>query len=213
MADNKNIKDGSGDLFVLALKDLSGIFHPKHIYIGNEYNANVSGVDAVTESLLVLQHDHHEIHSGNSFVCDEIVNVNNTSQTWMVTTPDSTAYAHMLFSIDCTGEIQVVVTEGADRSGTTPLAAINRRRVGSPASATVAVHRGTSGGTTDGVTTILAQRSGSTNVGGRTVLGGGTRGENEYILKANTKYVITVTTYANVYVNFHINWYEHIDLN
>lgn len=34
-------------------------------------------------------------------------------------------------------------------------------------------------------------------------------GANEFILKPNTKYVVSVETFADVYVTFHLDYYEH----
>ena len=107
-------------------------------------------IDASTNSLQTIEYDHHEIHSGSSFVCVDLQNVNATTFKWQVTTPAGTKYAHMVFDVDCTGEMTVLVTEGSDRTDGTALAEINRRRVGTPAVATVIVTHTPTGGTTDG---------------------------------------------------------------
>lgn len=167
--------------------------------------------DASTHALETIDYPHHEIHDGGSFVINEVQNLSTTTAYWMITTPDSTKYSHTIFDIEATGEAYIKITEGADRTGTTLLTAINRRRVGTPTVATLVMHRGYSGGTTDGATTIFEKRIGATGVGGKTLTGGGVRGLNEYILKPNTKYVIAVTTYADIYVSGQLDWYEHTD--
>jgi len=168
-------------------------------------------MDASTNSLQTLTYEHHEIHSGSSFHVSNVQNVDTTTFKWMVTTPDSTKYAHMLFNVECTGEMLLLVTEGADRTGGDALVEINRNRVGTPTAATVVVTGTPTGGTTDGATTILTTRVGSTGVGSKTLSGGGSRGSNEYVLKPNTKYIVSVTTYADVNVSLELDWYEHTD--
>lgn len=117
----------------------------------------------------------------------------------------------MIFDFQCTGELLITITEGADRVGTNDLAEVNRRRVGTPTAATAAIHRAYTGGTTDGATTIEKKRIGATGVGSKTVSAGGNRGQNEFILKPNTKYIISAQTFANVYVTACFDWYEHTD--
>jgi len=171
-----------------------------------------AGLDPSTSALEIIDYPHHEIHAGDSYVCTDVQSVDTTTQYWMVTTPDTTKWGHVLFILECSGEIEVTITEGADRTGTAALTAINRNR-NSSNTAGITVHRGYTNGTTDGATTVFKVRSGSTNVGGRTVFGGGVRGVNEFVLKQNTKYIIKIETFATVYVTLDLNWYEHTDDN
>ena len=173
-------------------------------YISNEK-------DSTTGAAKTITYPHHEIHDGSSFVISDVQNLDTTTAYWMITTPDSTKYSHVIFDVTCTGEFTLTITEGADRTGTTALTAINRRRIGTPTAATLVMHRGYSGGTTNGATTIFTMRDGATGVSGKTISGGGARGMNEFILKPNTKYIIAVTTYADSWVSGHLDWYEHTD--
>ena len=138
--------------------------------------------DSTTNALIVITYEHHELHAGDSFVVNDVQSVDTTTMKWQITTPDSTKYAHMLFDIACTGEMYVVVTEGSDKTDGTALAEINRRRVGTPNTATTIVTRTPTDGATDGAVTIMASRVGSTGVGNKTLSGGSERGNNEYIL-------------------------------
>jgi hypothetical protein len=165
--------------------------------------------DRKTKAGIGINHAHHEVHEGSSFLVCDVRNVSTTTFKWQITTPDTTTYAHMIFDISGTGEMLAIVTEGSDRTDGTALTAINRRRVGTPAVAgTIITHTPTSG-STDGAIQLLANRSGATAVGSKTIAAGGERGINEYILKPNTKYVVAVTTYADIYVSFCVDWYEH----
>ena len=169
--------------------------------------------DASTETLITTSYAHHELHSGSSFVCTDLRNVSTTTFKWQVTTPAGTKYAHMIFDINCTGEMTTLITEGSDRVDGTALVELNRRRVGTPTVATVIVTHTPTGGATDGTVVLLTSRSGATAAGARTVSGGSARGNNEFILKPATKYVISVTTYADVWVSLDLDWYEHTDKN
>ena len=180
--------------------------------IGNEI-WRPAALDASTHALEVINYDHHEIHGGSSFVCLDLRNVSTATFKWQVTTPNSTKYSHMVFDLDCTGEMTVLVTEGSDRTDGTALVELNRRRVGTPKVAGTIVTHTPTGGTTDGTTVLINHRSGSTGVGSKTISSGGLRGGNEFILKPNTKYVISVTTYADVWVTLDLDWYEHTDKN
>ena len=169
------------------------------------------GIDRSTGAANTIEYEHHEIHSGSSFTVADTVACDTTTVKWQITTPDSMVYAHMIFSLSSTGEATYLVTEGSDRTDGAALAEMNRRRVGTPDAATVIVTRTPTGGDTDGAVTLFTKRSGITSVASKNVEGGGARSLNEWILKPNTKYVISVTTYAVVYVTCELDWYEHTD--
>lgn len=166
-------------------------------------------MDASTHTLQTITYEHHEIHSRSSFVCNDLRNVNTTTFKWQVTTPAGTKETHMVFDIDCTGEMTALITEGSDRVDGTALAEVNRNRVGTPSVAGTIVTHTPTGGATDGTVVLMNHRSGATGVGSRTISAGGARGGNEFVLKPSTKYVISVTTYADVWVSIDLDWYEH----
>ena len=95
-----------------------------------------------------------------------------------------------------------MVTEGSDRTDGTALSEVNKKRVGTPTAATTIVTRTPTGGSTDGATTLFSIRKSATIQ----------PDENDFwILKPNTKYVISITTYAAVYATMKIDWAEHTD--
>jgi len=169
---------------------------------------STADIDSITSHLIIIASDHHEVHEGDSYTLSDTQSVDTTTQNWMITTPDTSTRAHMTFDIRCTGEVYILITEGADRAGSTALTKINRDRNSSNTSA-LTIHRGYSGGTTDGATTIFTIRDGTTGNGNKTLASGGNRGQNEFILKQNTKYIITVQTFDTVWVTVNLNWYEH----
>ena len=170
-------------------------------------------IDPTTWSMVEITSAHYEVHEQNAYQCEDVQSVGTTTIQWMVTTPTTKLTlkkAHMLFGVECTGEMLVVVTEDADRDGTNLLNIINHDRNSSNESILV-VHRAVSGGLTDGATTVFTKRTGATGVGSKTVGWGEAGHGEEYILKQNTKYIISVTTYAAVYVSLELDWYEHED--
>ena len=170
-------------------------------------------MDAATNVLATIEYEHHEIHDGSSFVVREVQSVDTTTFKWLITTPATTKYAHMIFNVSCTGEMLVVVTEGADRVDGDLITPVNRYRVGSPAAATVVVSRAPTEGATDGAIVLTTQRVGATGVASKTIESGEARGIAEYVLKPATKYIVAITTYAAVYVSIGLDWYEHTRLH
>ena len=165
--------------------------------------------DSITSTTITIDYAHHEIHGGSSFTVSDTLTCNTTTVKWMIVTPDSTTYAHLVFELSSTGEATYLVTGDADRTAGTSLSVVNRRRVGTPTVATTTVSRTPTGGNTDGATILFSKRAGITGVGSKSVEGGSARDTNEWILKPNTKYVVSITTYADVYATMKLDWYEH----
>ena len=179
---------------------------------GVKYASGADGVDKMTNVITTIEYEHHEVHAGSSFHCSDVVACNTTTVKWLITTPNTAKYAHMTFGCVSTNEMLIAVTEGADRTGTTGLSCVNHNR-NSAATATTTIHRGATEGTTDGATAIYSIRSGSTGSAGKAVDAGDSRALNEYILKSNTKYVVSVTTYGDAFISLELDWYEHTNKN
>lgn len=150
--------------------------------------------------------DDSEVNNGNSYTVSDSVACNATTVKWQIQTPNSDVRAHWSFSLTATGEATFLVTEGSDRDTGTLLTAINRDRNTSNTS-TVIVSRTPTGGSTDGATTLFNRRNGVT-VGVTSFESGSADAKRKWILKANTKYVISITTVANVYASFKSDWIE-----
>jgi hypothetical protein len=175
------------------------------------YNSG-HGIDETTGSVITIDYAHHEIHEGDSFTVSDTLACNTTTVKWMIVTPNTTKYAHLVFDLSSSGEATFLVTGDADRTAGTALTTFNRRRVGTPASSTVTVSRTPTDGGTDGATILFSKRSGITGVGSKSIEGANAREFNEWILKPNTKYIVSITTYADVYATCKLDWYEHQDL-
>jgi hypothetical protein len=168
----------------------------------------VSPRDDISRAIFTIDYAHHEIHAGSSYTVYDVRNVDTTTFKWQITTPDSPTLSHATLCVEGTGEISVTFTEGSDRTDGTALTEINRNRESNNAAGVAVTHTPT-GGSTDGSVTLLAVRVGTTSAGARTASAGGARDRNEFILARNTKYVVAAETFADIYVNLILDWYEH----
>ncbi len=164
-------------------------------------------LDLSTHTMQTIEYEHHEIHSGSHFFYTDSVELGSGGvQDYMITTPDTTKWAHMTFSATGSAITTVQLYEAGDRTGTTGQTLRNSDRNSLTASV-LTVHKGQSGGTTDG-TLIWTMKSGAATQQSRTGLAANRSAE--IILKQGTKYILRVTsgTAANL-TNLQLEWYEH----
>lgn len=163
-------------------------------------------IDLSTWALSTVDYAHHEAHAGSSFYYHDVISMTaSATQDYLLTVPDSTKWPHFGFEVDFNdGAGTTEIYEAGDRGGTSAQTTFNRNR-NSTASATFTVHKGQSGGTTDG-TRIFWKRGGA----GKT--SGGTSGTaEERIMKQNTKYILRLTNVSGATNNVSVvlRWYEH----
>lgn len=163
-------------------------------------------IDTATHSLQTIDYAHHEVHAGSSFYYHDVIALGNgATQYYLITTPNTTAWAHFGCEIiygDAAGITEIF--EAGDRVGTTAQTVFNRDR-NSLTAATVTVHKDISAGTGDG-TKIFYKRVGT----GKTD-GGAIGTAEERILKQNTKYLLKLTNTSTGTNNTTVilRWYEH----
>jgi len=162
--------------------------------------------DGTTGVDIVIDYAHHEVHDGSSFYYHDVISLGNgAAQNYLITTPNTTKWGHFGLEIDFNdGAGTIELFEDSDRTGTTAQTVFNRHR-NSATTATITVHKGKSGGTTDG-TRIIWKRHGA----GKTT-GGGSETAEECVLKQNSKYLLTVTnaTTSTNNISVILRWYEH----
>lgn len=171
-------------------------------------DGDVAEVDDYTKALEIIDSVHEHIHAGEDFYYDDNITLaNGASQDYLLTT--GIKHAHLVFDFDFLFVTQIQIFEASDKTGTTPQTIVNRNR-NSATTPLNTVHKGTSGGTTDG-TRIRNYKAGlSTGSGANKIQsGGGMSGRFETILKPSTKYIfrITSSTDANI-INALLDWYE-----
>lgn len=168
-------------------------------------------LDKATNSIQTIDYSHHEAHAGSAYYYHDVIALaNGAAQDYLLTTANTTTWPHIGFEVDLNdGAGTMELYEAADRAGTTLQTTFNRDR-NSTNTAGMTIHKGQSGGTTDG-SRILWKRDGT----GKTA--GGTSGTaEERILKQNTKYILRITNVAGAGVTNNITvivrWYEHANL-
>ncbi|MFA5340796.1 MAG: hypothetical protein WC332_03365 [Clostridia bacterium] len=166
-------------------------------------------IDATTHTLQAIDHEHYEIHAGNHFFySDRATLASAGTQEYMLTTPNTTKWAHMKFLVTGSAITQIDIYEGADRTGASETTVFNSNR-NSLTAATVTVHKGTSGGTTDGTLIWTRKSSSATN---QSIMGMESTQAGEKILKQATKYLMRITSgTADNLINLQLDWYEHIN--
>ena len=184
--------------------------------------------DLSTHTLQTIDYEHHEIHSGNSFVVHFSNTTANTDnhRTGIAFKTPVTAEMHLVATLSASGAAEVFFLEaptiGTAAAGTRK-AIYNRNRV----SATTSLCRDEEAGyVAGGVSTYIEAQLVTANVsagteleyvvlqagGGPKPLGGSSRGTQEWILKADTLYLIYIQNIgasANVH-NISLDWYEHV---
>lgn len=148
--------------------------------------------------------EHHRIHRGQSFHFDDVIQLGLAGAQDYLLTADS-GVAHFGYILEGVFGVTVELFEATDKTGTTSQTLYNRNR-NSATTPTLIIHKGTSGGTTDG-TRIAWRKSGSGSAGGR--LSGSSSDASERILKTATKYILRITSAANLNdISLQFNWYE-----
>jgi len=165
-------------------------------------------VETFSKSVKFIEAPHAFIHNGETFRYSNPVTLGSgASQDYLITTPVSGKSMHLILSIDGVAVTSFFVYEASDRTGTTLQTYYNaNRNSANPSTATI--HKGTSGGTTDGTLissyasgTSTNQSKGSSNVSH----------DSEWVLKQNTKYLIRITSgTAGNLCNLYLEWYEHV---
>lgn len=183
------------------------------INTSTESTANVleNAVDGVTNALETVDYSHHEIHNGSHyFYTDSVTLGSGANQTYLITTPDTTKWVHLIFSFDGTAVTSFTIDEAGDRVGTNLQTVFNNNR-NSANTAGITIHKGISGGSTDG-TEIYTYASGTAQGNSRSPSLG--RSDQEIVLKQNTKYLITVLSgTAGNLTNVMFEWYEHTNVS
>jgi len=151
-------------------------------------------LSACYNSLIVSLEECTKIVEGKDYYYHDVLEPlgASASQDYLLTTPNSDLNIHFdLIAVFGDGAGSLEVYEGGDRIGSVLQTIINRNR-NSSNNTIVTIHKGQSGGSSDG-TRMYWKRTGKN--GGNTKFDvGGDAGAAKYrILKKNTKYIIRVT--------------------
>ena len=168
-------------------------------------STGVEPIDSSTNSLVVIDEAHHELHDGNHFTVQDIQSVGAASTFYyQITAPNTTKRIHFEFFIQSSGNgLTINIFEAPTTSAGTSLTAYNRNRNSATSATATVVHTPTV--TSTGTTTIHQDY-----IPAGVNRSGETRSENEFVLKQNTKYLIRYVTDAGAgaTVVTHLEWYE-----
>jgi len=167
-------------------------------------------IDSSTNTLQTIDYAHHEIHAGNHYKAG-FLNTNlvtDATVQLLFVTPDTTKWAHWTLTSQSTGAVKVEIYEGASVSANgTAVTRWNRNRNSTNTSTTLVYHTPTV--TTNG-TKMVTRYLGSE--GFKQELSGEHRGDSEFILMQDTKYLVVLTAISDGIVGaIGGDWYEHAD--
>lgn len=166
-------------------------------------------LDLVTNAPIVIDYEHHEVHSGSaySFSTRADVNGNGTIYNVIMVTSDTAKWPHLRITFATEAEFDIELYEGTTYTGGASTTTFNRNRNSSKAADMQVIL----GATATGNGTLLRRsRSGS-----GTGSGGGGEEQEEWILKQNTVYNFRFTKQTNGthYISYKLWWYEHTNKN
>ena len=217
MALKPNINDREKDKFLQTTADETAVRTVLYDAAGNagtlingiNYISGNSGIDASTESIQTISYEHHEIHAGSHFYyCDyQMGNASGAIINFVITTPNTTKWAHLVFDAYSSEGSTLEVYEGATGVvGGTSITPRNNNRNSLTAS-TMTLVKDPASIAGDGA------RAAGYLVGGTRAPGSESR-DREIILKQNTTYLLRITSLANSNdISWCAEWYEHTDKN
>lgn len=168
-------------------------------------------IDKTTRMLTTIEYEHYEIHDGDLYQTGSYTTIDDgNTRMYLLTTDDTTNWAHMVWEIDGTAVTTIEFYEGTARAGGTPMAIGNRNRNTADHHTTLITH--TPGAGADG-TLIYSEKFGLA-AGNQARQVGESRQDVEWILARNTKYLLKITsgTDGNV-ISSRFRWYELTDKN
>lgn len=206
-----NFKSTTAGNFKVSLEEFEDTFNTQPLPVqfrGTEYVSGISGVDAITEAQYTLDYVHHEAHAGSYYGYCENVNLGNAAvRDILISVPDTNRWPHLLWKVRSSGEANLTIYEGATTSNDgTGVTEINHNRNSTNTSLTQIFFTPTL--TATGAVICLEHFGAGQNAGGES------RGEQELILKQNTKYLFRIVSEAaDNDISTMFGWYEHANKN
>ena len=162
-------------------------------------------IDASTLAQLYIEYAHHEVHEGDHFELGGYVDVGlNGTLEIIVTTPNTTKWAHMLWVVDVTQStiLDIYRSPTTIAGGTTLTPQNNNDNSSNTSGLTILQDPASIGG--DGTLLPISHKIGANRTSGSSVR------DRELILKQNTAYLFRATSgAASNTINFTMSWYEH----
>lgn len=177
----------------------------------------IAGVDNSTETLQVIDYEHHETHSGSHYLVCSVQELSiNQVLDFTFTTPNTDKWIHLTWEIEPESETAWYVYEGAviTNALANSITPRNNNRNSANTSDTLLKYE---------IQANLATANADTNVTGSILLengitgsgksGGDSERSRELVLKQDTIYCLRAVADTAGYINFCMQWYEHINKN
>jgi len=166
-------------------------------------------MDAVTNALISIAQEHHEIHEGaHYFYADYALSQSSGStREFVLTTPNNTKWIHLVWSVYAgDGATVELYKDASGITGGTSITPVNNNGNSANTSGVTLVKDPTS------ITSDGNRAAGYLAGAGR--VAGDTKRTNEIMLEQNTIYLVRITSLANSNdISWDAEWYEHTDKN
>lgn len=176
-------------------------------------------IDEITNALVGIDSVHHETHEGNKFTTSlSTADLDSNPLRINFRTPAGSKLSHFFISASVSGQATLELTEAytGGAAGGSTLAPYNRNRGSLNTSSLISIHGTPAAG-------ILTQGAADATGGiilhleqlgvGAPKQAGESRDENEWVLKPDTLYQVSLTSTTNsVVATLSFNWYEHVSL-
>jgi hypothetical protein len=164
-------------------------------------------IDSATHTMQSIDYAHHEIHAGSHFMYSDSVELDTgILQDYLIVTPDTTAWAHMLLDLDASATAKFDLYEDSTHTSTDAQTVFNNNR-NSTDTAGVTIYKATTTDAADGSLLMTFKGGSATNQSKSPT---SARNDTEIILKQDSTYMVRLTSFAdNNLCNLRLEWYEH----
>ena len=176
-----------------------------------------NGADLLSDpnsgAFMTVPYDHAEIHKGKHYFFSECFDIASATAVkyWNITTPNTTAAAHVTFGIETVGRTQIFLTEDptlTSAGSNTTVLVLNSNRNSANVGGTL-VYKDPVVSSTGTTIFCIGQGVSGANPSVGHAQGISERG-NEFVLKTNEQYLVGVKAMANsITGSLFFNWYEH----
>jgi len=170
-------------------------------------------IDTVTGAAVNIDFPHHEIHEGDHYAYQEVVDLSlNNVFDLRITTPNTTKMAHLDVQFVCEAETNAYLYENVIKTTTgTLVAGLNRNRnsTNTPAVILTTITSGATSIAEAGTSTTSAIVLAHGYFGSGVRFGGEGDTRLERVLKQNYTYGVRFIAVSAGYISFLFDWYEH----
>ena len=195
------------------LDGLNGLVTASGLYArGSAGTLRPLTMDLATHALTNISYEHHEIHDGSSYMHHEVVDlaINNVRDI-QITTPNTTNWKHIFYSIACESETEVYLYENVNiiLAGTAITPRNRCRNVADAAGLTLKYIDNVSVANANLDTAVAAATLIDHHIIGAKKEAGTHDHKTEIILKQNEDYCMRLIANVAGYVNYNLDWYGH----